>query len=60
MTYEYECTNPECKHTWEEDQRISAQAISVCPQCKQQTAKRLISKSSFILVGDGWFNKGGY
>jgi|WetSurMetagenome_2_1015567.scaffolds.fasta_scaffold135356_4 putative FmdB family regulatory protein len=60
MTYEYECTSPLCKHTWEEDQKITAQSIGVCPKCQQQTAKRLISKSSFILKGDGWFNKGGY
>ena len=58
MTYEYECTHPECKHTWEEDQKITAQSIGVCPKCKQQTAKRLISKSSFILKGDGWFKDG--
>ena len=59
MTYEYECTA--CHHTWEEEQKITAQAIGVCPKCKQQTAKRLISKSvGFILNGEGWANKGGY
>lgn len=60
MTYEYECTRSECRHAWEEDQKITAQSIGVCPKCKQQSAKRLISNGSFILKGDGWFNKGGY
>jgi putative FmdB family regulatory protein len=58
MTYEYECTSPLCKHTWEEDQKITDQSIGLCPKCKQQTAKRLISKSAFILKGNGWFKDG--
>jgi putative FmdB family regulatory protein len=58
MTYEYECRS--CGHTWEEDQRITAQSIGLCPKCKQQTAKRLISKSTFILNGDKWASKNGY
>lgn len=61
MTYEYKCTA--CGHEWEEEQRITAQSIGVCPKCKQQTAKRLISKSAgtgFVLNGEGWFKSGGY
>lgn len=59
MTYEYECTNPLCAHTWEEDQKITAQSIGICPKCNQQTAKRLISKSGgFILNGEGWYRDG--
>ena len=56
MTYEYECTA--CAHAWEEDQKITAPPVCECPVCKQQTAKRLISKSSFILNGPGWFKDG--
>lgn len=61
MTYEYECTNPSCGHQWEEEQRITAQSINVCPKCMQQTAKRLISKpvgSGFVLSGEGWARDG--
>lgn len=58
MTYEYRCTA--CEHEWEEDQRITAQSIGICPKCKQQTAKRLISKNTFILSGDNWERKNGY
>ena len=52
MIYEYECTN--CKHQWEAEQKISEDALTKCPQCEQETAKRLISVSSFILNGSGW------
>jgi putative FmdB family regulatory protein len=52
MTYEYECNN--CGHQWEFEQSIKDQAITTCPNCNQETAKRLISKSNFILQGGGW------
>lgn len=58
MTYEYLCTS--CGHEWEQEQSIKEDALKECPKCKQSSAKRLISKSSFVLNGDGWFNKGGY
>ena len=52
MTYEYTCTI--CKHSWEEEQRIVDDPVKICPKCQQQSAKRLISLSSFILEGSGW------
>jgi len=58
MTYEYECTA--CKHTWETEQRITAAPVKTCPKCKKQKARRLISKSAFVLNGEGWFKSGGY
>ena len=58
MTYEYECTA--CKHTWEAEQKITAKPLRTCPECKKATAKRLISKSAFVLNGEGWFKSGGY
>lgn len=57
-TYEYECNNQECKHAWEQDQSIKEEAVKICPQCQQPTAKRLISKSSFVLQGGGWASTG--
>ena len=57
MTYEYLCTA--CAHEWEEEQKITAQSVGLCPKCKQQTAKRLISRSTgFILTGEGWAKDG--
>lgn len=57
MTYEYECE--ECKHKWEEEQAIKDDPIKICPKCKKESAKRLISGSGgFILVGGGWAKEG--
>ena len=63
MTYEYECKNPDCGHEWEAQQKISEDAMKVCPKCEQETARRLISgghKRGAILKGTGWFGTGGY
>lgn len=57
MIYEYVCEN--CSHEWEEDQKITDDRIEECPQCKQQSAKRLISGGgNFILKGGSWASSG--
>ena len=56
MVYEYLCEN--CKHEWEETQKITDKAKKMCPKCKKKTAKRLISCSNFILKGGGWAKEG--
>jgi putative FmdB family regulatory protein len=60
MTYEYQCTDFACQHQWEEEQRITEPASRRCPECGQETARRLISKTAFILNGPGWYRSGGY
>ena len=60
MTYEYQCTNALCSHQWEADQKITDAPLSKCPECDQPTARRLISKSTFILNGKNWASKDGY
>ena len=52
-TYEYLCSA--CGNAWEEIQKISADALEVCPKCGQSTAKRQISAGNFILKGGGWY-----
>lgn len=52
-TYEYVCTS--CSNAWEEIQKISEDAIQVCPKCGESTAKRQISGGNFILKGGGWY-----
>jgi putative FmdB family regulatory protein len=54
MIYEYECTNEECKHQWEAEQSMTDPVLTHCESCQQETAKKLISKSSFVLKGSGW------
>ncbi len=55
-TYEYQCQK--CGFEFEREQRITADAIKTCPECKSRKAKRLLSASSFILKGGGWYADG--
>ena len=55
-TYDYQCSS--CSHEWEEEQSIKADPIKECPLCKKESAKRLISKTSFVLNGGGWAKTG--
>ena len=52
--YEYACEK--CKHEFEAEQRISDDPIKVCPKCKARKVKRLISRTSFVLKGSGWYS----
>jgi len=50
--YEYICKG--CDHEFEREQRISDSPIRKCPACGSMKAKRLISRTSFVLKGGGW------
>ncbi|MGQ9570794.1 MAG: FmdB family zinc ribbon protein [Thermodesulfovibrionales bacterium] len=50
--YEYEC--PSCGKHYELMQRFSDDPMSICPECGGHVHK-LISHSSFILKGTGWY-----
>jgi putative FmdB family regulatory protein len=52
-TYEYKCH--QCGHRFEQDQRITAEALKECPECKG-AVQRLISKSVGIsFKGSGFY-----
>ena len=51
--YEYECKD--CGHEWDEMQKITADPLTDCPECKARSARRLISRTSFVLKGSGWY-----
>lgn len=53
--YEYECL--QCSKVIEVQQRISDEPLSSCPECGQEV-KKLISRSSFHLKGNGWYADG--
>ena len=53
-TYEYECSNG---HQFEVVQRITAEPVRECEVCGAET-RRLISATSFILKGGGWYSDG--
>ena len=52
-TYEYRCDK--CGFEFEREQRITEKPIRSCPKCKAQKARRLISATSFVLKGGGWY-----
>lgn len=56
MIYEYYCTS--CQNEWEVEQKITEETIKICNKCEKFTAKKLISKSTFILNGGGWAKEG--
>ena len=55
-TYEYECAS--CG-VFEVDQRITEDALTLCPTCKKngkkQKISRIISAPAFHLKGGGWY-----
>ena len=50
--YEYECLK--CGNKLEVIQKFSDKPLATCPQCSGRLHK-LISHSSFILKGNGWY-----
>jgi putative FmdB family regulatory protein len=53
--YEYECL--QCQEVIEAVQKISDVPMSTCPHCEGEL-KKLISNSSFLLKGGGWYADG--
>lgn len=53
-TYEYKCTRG---HNFEVSQSIKDEPLSKCPKCGRK-CRRLISATSFILRGEGWYKDG--
>lgn len=53
MTYEYACNC--CDYQFEIEQSIKDDPLQECPRCCVAALKRLISGTSFILKGSGWY-----
>ena len=54
--YEYICKA--CDHEFEREQRITDAPVKTCPSCRSRRVKRLISQTSFVLKGGGWYADG--
>ena len=51
--YEYACEK--CDHEFEREQRITDDPVKTCPRCRSRRVKKLISRTSFVLKGGGWY-----
>ncbi|MEW8208690.1 MAG: zinc ribbon domain-containing protein, partial [Candidatus Thiodiazotropha taylori] len=49
--YEYRCQA--CDHELEAMQKMSDEPLTECPECKQDSLKKLISAAGFRLKGSG-------
>jgi len=54
--YEYECDK--CGHGFEREQRMTDPPVKTCPKCRSRKVTKLISRSSFVLKGGGWYADG--
>lgn len=53
-TYEYEC--PDCEHTFEEFQGITAKRLKQCPECGKRRLRRLIGTGAGVIFkGSGFY-----
>ena len=52
--YEYLCDK--CEREFEVEQRITDDPIRTCPHCRSRKVRRLISQTSFVLKGKGWYS----
>ena len=52
--YEYLCDK--CEREFEVEQRITEDPIRSCPSCRSRKVRRLISQTSFVLKGGGWYS----
>ena len=52
--YEYACDK--CGHEFEREQRITDDPVKTCPECRSRKVKKLISQTSFVLKGGGWYS----
>ncbi len=51
--YEYRCND--CGKVFEAMQKFSDKPVSECKYCSGGSVEKLISRSSFILKGSGWY-----
>ena len=51
--YEYGCGK--CGGTFEEFQSLNAPPVTRCSLCGSKKVRRLVSNTSFILKGSGWY-----
>ncbi len=51
--YEYRCDN--CEHRLEILQKINDKPATNCPECGEDSLRKLVSAAAFKLKGTGWY-----
>ena len=54
--YEYGCDG--CGHTLEIQQKLADAPLKTCPTCGKDELNKIISATSFVLKGGGWYKDG--
>lgn len=52
-TYEYECEN--CKHHFEEFQKMTDKPLQKCPKCGKKVKRLISAGAGFIFKGSGFY-----
>lgn len=51
--YQYQCES--CGHELEALQKISAEPLTECPECKEHRLVKQVTAPNFRLKGSGWY-----
>lgn len=51
--YEYQCEA--CQHDFEQLQKMSDDVLVTCPECNEDSLKKMITAAGFKLKGKGWY-----
>ena len=51
--YEYACAS--CDHHLEALQKISEDPLVFCPECGEESLRKMVSAAAFVLIGSGWY-----
>ena len=55
-SYDYVCDNDNCKHVFEQRQNMSDDSLKTCPECREDTLRRLIGKGGGVIFkGSGFY-----
>jgi putative FmdB family regulatory protein len=52
-TYDYKCDK--CGHRFEKFQSFSESFLKVCPECGDETLRKVFSPSGIVFKGSGWY-----
>jgi len=51
--YEYACAS--CDHHLEALQKMSEDPLVFCPECGEESLRKMVSAAAFVLKGSGWY-----